>query len=269
MKTTILTRKPVSVSDNRDLEPIDVSEMMWFDSKPLSDEESAEMDREFLEGGLEARAKREAELIARGYAVTPGPVEWVSPLEDWLSCLLGWGHPACSDDSIEPINARRIALTLDLPGGSAKDAVKVTVETTTHKTIHRFGKETWCEHIDTITLMVYADGKFYSGIAEYTSISEMGYTLVALRNDPPPEVGDRVLSVLIGIEGYAKDWPAPLYAALKPLNKCQACGRKLDDPVSRVLQLGPTCASHIGLPHNQAVVEAVMRYRKAQSPNAT
>ena len=261
MRTTTLKHKHVTVWDDRNLAPPKPLE----DYEPLpelTDEEAAEMDREFLEAAIESQQEQADTLRARGYTVTNGPVEWVSPIEDWVSRALGWEMPGFSDDAREPMDARKVVLPLNLPGGSPKDAVKVSIETRIINTLDRDGRTTWREVLDEMTLTVYADGHFYPGLVEYTGCTEMGYTLIALQRDPPPEIGERVLRVLLDIDGAAPDWPAPLYAALKPLNKCQVCGRKLDDPVSRVLQLGPTCASHLGLEHSQRMVESVTRHRR-------
>ncbi|AHF00271.1 DUF6011 domain-containing protein [Thioalkalivibrio paradoxus] len=262
MRTATLKSKAVTAWDERNLASLKPQD---FEPLPdLTDEESAEMDREFLASATEAQQEQADDLRARGYTVTPGPVEWISPIEQWVSRLLCWEIPGSSDDASEPMGARKVALTLDLPGGSPKDAIKVSIETKVVQEVDRDGRTTWHESLDTVSLTVYADGQSYLGFVECTCVCEMGHTLIALQRDPSPEIGQRVLRVLLDIDGDAPDWPAPLYAALKPLNKCQACGRKLDDPVSRVLQLGPTCANNLGLAHSQRVVEAVMRYCRAR-----
>jgi hypothetical protein len=262
MRTTILRNKPAAVCDDRGKPPLELLDFSISDPTPPTPGEASEADREFLENATQTQQERAEELRARGYTVTLGPIAWVSPVEAWLSNLLGWECPGCSPDSSEPLDARKIALTLDLPGGAPRDAVKVGIETRVIQQIDREGGATWCESIDAVALTVYADGHFHLGFVEIHGGCEMSHTLVALQRDPPAEVGERVLRALTGIEGFTEAWPAPLYASLKPLNKCQVCGRKLDDPVSRVLQIGPTCAAHMGLEHSERLAEAVVASRK-------
>ena len=264
MRTATFKSKPVTVRDELNLAPLKPLE----DFEPLPDPtegKAAEIDREFRESAVEEQQEQASKLRACGYTVTPGPVEWISPIEEWVSRLLGWETPGFSGDASEPMEAHKVALTLDLPGGSPKDAVKVSVETMVVQEMDIDGHMARHQYLGAVTLIVYTDGQYYPGFVEYTGKCEMNHTLIALQRDPSPEIGQRVLRVLLDIDGDAPDWPAPLYAALKPLNKCQACGRKLDDPVSRVLQLGPTCADNLGLAHNQRVVEAVMLYRRERN----
>ena len=49
---------------------------------------------------------------------------------------------------------------------------------------------------------------------------------------------------------------------LASTGKCHQCNRKLTDPVSKVIQYGPTCAKNIGIPHTSETAKAVLAWRK-------
>lgn len=56
--------------------------------------------------------------------------------------------------------------------------------------------------------------------------------------------------------------PEDLSAILAPSKRCFACGRPLDDPISKALWIGPTCAKNLGVPHNSEAVRIIAEKRR-------
>lgn len=262
MRTTTLKNRPVEVTDYRHIKPSNDFDH-HKELPPLTDEEEAEMDEEFFNNAVEEQNDCAERLRSEGLTVALGPIAWCCPVQEWVSRALGFKTGFAWDEVDETAVARRLTLTLELPGGDPDDFVHVTVETTIGKQLADWGT-TYSETFDYQSLRVRSDGIFYRGSYDL-AVAEMVGGLVMLRGDAPQEVAERVLAVMTSIDAGADDWPVPLYARLKPLNKCQACNRRLDDPVSRVLQIGPTCAKRLGLPHNQALADAVNRARESLS----
>ena len=258
MRTTTIQNKRPDVYDMRNSEPL--KPMDDGDWPEMTPEELEEEQREYRSNAMEIQAEEAQTLMAKGYTVALGPIDWQCPVEAWISKLLGFEFPISISRTDANAKPRRLRLTLDLPGGRHDDWLQLTVETTIKKTLWDDGSD-FDEVFHGASLKVFADGCYFLGKFE-NACCEMNGGIVSLRKCPDQEIADRVLAQLLSIDYSAADWPLPLYARLKPLNKCQACNRKLDDPVSRVLQLGPTCAKGLGLPHNQAIADAVNRLRE-------
>jgi Family of unknown function (DUF6011) len=58
------------------------------------------------------------------------------------------------------------------------------------------------------------------------------------------------------------DSPDDLMALLMPSNKCCCCGRPLKDEISKTLNIGPSCAKLMRLPHDIATANRVLARRR-------
>lgn len=62
--------------------------------------------------------------------------------------------------------------------------------------------------------------------------------------------------------------PADLSVILAPSDSCFVCGRALDDPISKALWIGPTCAKKLGAPHNSDAARLITEKRRKFSCEA-
>lgn len=258
MRTTTIQNKRPDVYDMRNQPPL--PPMDDSDLPKMTREEIEQSEREYRSNAIAAQAEEAQALKAQGYTVALGPIDWECAVDGWISKLLGFEFPVSINRADQHAKPRRLRLTLDLPAGRDDDWLQITVETIINQTLWD-DESTFDEVFHGAALKVLSGGQFFIGSFVHSGF-EMTGGIVRLRHCIDQAIADRVLAQLLNIDHAADDWPLPLYARLKPLNRCQACNRKLDDPVSRVLQLGPTCAKRLGLPHNQAIADAVNRARE-------
>jgi hypothetical protein len=230
------------------------------DLPPMTEAESDAAERAFLASAERECSRLLAVLQRDGLNATALRPEWMLPFA-WMDELVEPNLTAPQDaspplESVEPLHARSIVLRLALPEGEEHDCVTVKLETRVRITRYPYG-DRYSELLTGVELTVRAGGCTYTGRVE-EGRTEMQAAAVGLRG-APQEVLERTVAALA--RPNVLDWPASLYAALAPSGRCHACNRPLADPVSKVLGLGPDCASRIGLEHSQRMADAVLTRR--------
>jgi Family of unknown function (DUF6011) len=90
---------------------------------------------------------------------------------------------------------------------------------------------------------------------------EMTYWTVIFPAGTPQAVVDRVAAVFGHVSSM--DMPTDFPAILPPGDRCDFCHRRLNDPSSKVLRIGPDCAAHMGIPHGDSAADRVLTARAA------
>ena len=169
------------------------------------------------------------------------------------------------------VTPMRWEFQLSMDGGFADlPDIKLTLSagdnTQVHLTLRAPKMDRRDEHYYSRDVRLRHEGRVYrcEVLRSYLEM-EQCWLAVSGADDVPQDVLDRAARAM-DVE-VDQTWPLPLYAALHPGDRCQQCARPLSDPISQILQLGPTCASKMGLPHNQQIADAIYKLRQEQSIN--
>ena len=258
MRTQTLKNKKAVVHDMRGEIPEDLPKAPRTYREDRTDEE---IDRDFYDSAKKHADKLKADFEAQGYCVLQTDIGW--SFAEWVRFVFD-PDPLNPKKPEPPPQARRVKFTLAIPTGGPKASVQVELETYISKTINRDGTEERDEFLEVPQkVTVFYGGRYYPGKFTNYLGTEMTAATLALRLNPPAHVMREALAAILAIDDHPDLQPA-LYAALLPGDKCQVCGRRLNDHVSQVLQIGPSCAKAFGLPHNKAMAEAVTALRNQQ-----
>ncbi len=202
----------------------------------------ATTDQEFAKAALRSATEQAVELNQAGYTLAISAPKWNSHV-DWIDHIMGLStYPRTI-----PKKARSTTLRLKLA-----DDYQLQMHIKTE--VHQFGdNEEPFEQIDSIKLEVCRpyERTFYGQLV--TTCDEMSVTIVAIQG--PQSVADNLLRVLSTPD--ADRLAETLCPLLASIGRCHFCGRPLRDKVSRVLQIGPSCAKAFGIAHNQHAASLV------------
>lgn len=251
------TLSPDSVYDSRG-RPEYVPKKPDPEYVPPTDEELAEDERD-EEDSARRRAESEAgKLRASGkvvaYDETP---EWGPPM--FWTDLLFFGDTDILGiyDLAEPPEGRSITFHL----ASAAGQVRVELRNRCSKDIDRRGVVTYDESLaDPIVTVATETGTFRGTVPTCWPGGIVSCPAVIMKPGTPREVADAVLKVFMRV---GEDFPTSFYANLADTGRCGYCGRKLEDPISRALRIGPNCAKHFHIEHSERMRVAVEKARAA------
>lgn len=213
-----------------------------LNDEPLSQAESDALDRAFHQSAV-AQAIEDAELLRqKGYVTFSLDPSWEHPLE-WIDCLLGISE--IHQQTPPPPTARSLTIRLSIIGGGE---LKLTAETR----VVRFGDGVR-ESVGSIRI----DAEGSSGVIQ-VSYTEMEAVTIGLATSDAG-LAERIAKTVATPDPC--NLAETLCPILAPSKRCLLCSRKLEDDVSKVLQIGPTCASRLGLAHNPQAAEIVLQKR--------
>lgn len=96
-----------------------------------------------------------------------------------------------------------------------------------------------------------------TGTIETTECYEADRSAVVLPRGSEQAIADRIAATLRVIQS-----PGDFFALLDGSEGCAICGRTLVDEVSKLLNIGPSCARQLGLPHNLSAAGTVVARRR-------
>lgn len=95
--------------------------------------------------------------------------------------------------------------------------------------------------------------------------NEMGYHWTTVSSEAQQRALDKAKAI-IGKAVSMGD--VSYYGMLADTGRCDMCNRKLKDPVSKILRLGPDCARRSGLKHSSDLAKKVKQWREAHQPGS-
>ena len=99
----------------------------------------------------------------------------------------------------------------------------------------------------------------YGGDKIETRTREATRTAVVFQSGTPQEVADQAAKTL---ELTGMDHADNFYALLDGSNRCAICRRTLRDPISKLVAVGPECATKYGIPHTMEAANRRLELRK-------
>ena len=91
-----------------------------------------------------------------------------------------------------------------------------------------------------------------------TCVLRWGRKPLSCGGDKHQEIADRTAATLCAIDRKLENF----YALLDGSNGCAICGRPLRDEISKLVGVGPECASKQNIPHNLRAAEDRLTLRK-------
>jgi Family of unknown function (DUF6011) len=117
----------------------------------------------------------------------------------------------------------------------------------------------WCQKID-LKIIAHTEAGVVTvfGHINQDVCFEMCAQAVVLRGKKHQEIADRTAATLRAIDSKLENF----YALLDGSNGCAICGRPLRDEISKLVGVGPECASKHNVPHNLRAAEDRLALRK-------
>jgi hypothetical protein len=222
----------------------------WSPSTPAPDDPEAD---EFYEASaIEGAAFECWQLRRQGYvAVAIAAPHWVNNVEHlWLTNF----------DFTGVFNRQGTAASVTLPFLMQGGEFSVTYESEKQRDEVLGGDDGIATHIRSKKrLRVQSEHGIHFGHLN-VYIAEMSVDLVVLPNGTPQDVADRVAEAYGRI--VALDMPND-YPVVMPLRKaCVFCSKPFTDQTSKIISIGPVCASRLGISHSIARANQIVAQRK-------
>lgn len=198
------------------------------------------------------------ELRAEGKTVAAVTPCWSQPFTRWL--IDGNAYPYQG-----PFTKRKSAARIRLPLAIGDDSITLTLES--QKCKWDFAGESIYTRLEDVSpFSGKVDGVFIKGrLVEDHACEMTGYRVEI--DAPEQAIADKLAAYFDKLFADI-NLPDDLSVILAPSDRCFNCGRPLDDPISKALWIGPTCAKTLGAPHNAEAARIVTEKRRQFSCSA-